>query len=121
MMKGLGCFKFSLSGFSIVALCQGKENDRDFYSFVAIEPQNYPYFKKRYRPGEMSNFKSFGYELVRGWGTEPSQAVTNTLLSKYGVEFGISENFLNHLASNIDAALHTRSPAYSSVFASAHF
>lgn len=101
-MKGLGCFKFSTCGFSIVVLCHGKESNRDFYAFVAIEPQNYRYFKRRYLPGELASFKNYGYELVRGWGTEPPQGVKENLLAKYGVEFGISENFLNHLMANIE-------------------
>ncbi len=101
IMKGLGCFKFSLAGFSIVVLCHGRRDDRDFFAFVAIEPGNYHHFKKRYRAGEFSDFKAYGYELIRGWGTEPSQSVRDTLRSKYGVEFGVSENFLNQLTANI--------------------
>ncbi len=119
MLKGLGCFKFSLCGFSVVALCHGKEDGKDFYAFVAIEPQNYRYFKKRYMPGAMSSFKAFGYELVRGWGTEPPQAVKDNLLVKYGVEFGISETFLNHLAANIEPESTPVGRSYSSMIASA--
>ena len=102
MMKGLGCFKFSPVGFCIVTLCHGKEEGRDFYAFIAIEPQNFRYFKKRYRPGEMSSFKTFGYELVRGWGTEPDLSVITHLSSRYGIEFSISENFINQMIENME-------------------
>ncbi len=102
MLTGLGCFKFSPSGFCVVALCHGRDNGRDFYAFIAIEPQNYRYFKNRYRPGELSSFNAYGYELVRGWGTEPPQAVREYMLVKHGVEFGVSENFLNRVAANLE-------------------
>lgn len=102
MSKGLGCFKFSSYGFCVVALCHGRDNGQDFYAFIAIEPQNYRYFKKRYRPGEAASFSAYGFELLRGWGTEPPQAVTEHIRVKHGVEFGISEHFLNRLISNIE-------------------
>ena len=103
MFKGLGCFKFAPHGFCIVALCRGKLNDRDFYAFVAIEPQNYAYFKKRYREGELSNFNAFGFELFRGWGTTPSEPVIEHVRLKHGIEFGVSENFLDQIAANNSA------------------
>jgi hypothetical protein len=102
MLKGLGCFKFSTLGFSVVTLCHGKDNGQDFYAFVAIEPQNFRYFKKRYIAGESANFAAYGFELLRGWGTEPPQAVVDMLLAKHGVEFGVSEHFLNRMISNIE-------------------
>jgi hypothetical protein len=102
MLKGLGCFKFSTNGFSIVTLCHGKDNGKDFYAFVAIEPQNFRTFKKRYVPGEASNFAAYGFELLRGWGSEPSEAMMDYLLAKHGIEFGISENFINRVIANID-------------------
>ncbi len=102
MLKGLGCFKFSAHGFSIVALCHGKDQGRDFHAFVAIEPQNYRQFKKRYIPGEGASFSAYGFELLRGWGAEPSQATVDYLLVKHGIEFGVSENFINRVISNIE-------------------
>jgi hypothetical protein len=102
MLKGLGCFKFSTSGFCIVELCHGNDSGRDFYVFIAIEPQNYRYFKSRYRPGEHFNFNAFGYELVRGWGKEPPEAIKEYMLVKHGVEFGISDNFLNRMIANVE-------------------
>jgi hypothetical protein len=102
MLKGLGCFKFSSNGFSIVALCHGKDQGRDFHAFIAIEPYNYRHFKKRYVAGESSNFSGYGFELLRGWGKEPTQATLDFLLSKHGVEFGISEDLLNRMVSNIN-------------------
>lgn len=103
MLTGLGCFKFATSGFCIVALCQGRDDSgRDFYAFIAIEPQNYRYFKSRYRPGESASFNAYGYELVRGWGAEPPQAIREYMLVKHGVEFGVSENFLNQMIANVE-------------------
>lgn len=102
MLKGLGCFKFATSGFCVVELCHGVEQGRDFYAFIAIEPQNYRYFKSRYRPGEQSHFSNYGYELVRGWGVEPPQAIKDYMLVKHGVEFGVSENFLNRMIANVE-------------------
>lgn len=102
MLKGLGCFKFSSNGFSIVQLVHGKDQGRDFHAFVAIEPQNYRFFKKRYVPGEASSFTAYGFELLRGWGEEPSPNVVDHLLNKHGVEFGVSDNFINRVIANID-------------------
>jgi hypothetical protein len=102
MLKGLGCFKFSTQGFSVVTLCHGKDNGQDFYAFVAIEPQNFRYFKRRYVPGEASSFSAYGFELLRGWGTEPQPAVVDHLSTRHGVEFGVSENFLNRMIANIE-------------------
>jgi hypothetical protein len=102
MLKGLGCFKFSPSGFCVVTLCHGKENGKDFFAFIAIEPQNYRYFQKRYRAGEAATFKPYGFELMRGSGLEPPTAVMDYLRKKHGVEFGVSEDFLNRLITNID-------------------
>lgn len=101
MLKGLGCFKFSTQGFSIVILCHGQEEGRDFYAFVAIEPHNFRTFKNRYNPGTASNFRAYGFELVRGWGTVPPQDVIDQLLEKYGIQFGVSENFINNMIANI--------------------
>lgn len=102
MLTGLGCFKFSTSGFCVVTLCHGQDQGRDFYAFIAIEPQNFRYFKNRYRPGEDASFNQYGYELVRGWGTEPPAAIREYMLIKHGVEFGVSENFLNRMIANIE-------------------
>jgi hypothetical protein len=102
MLKGLGCFKFATNGFCIVTLCHGKENGQDFYAFIAIEPHNYRYFQKRYRAGEASSFATYGFELVRGWGTEPPANITQYLLEKHGVEFGVSDQFLNRMIENLD-------------------
>jgi hypothetical protein len=101
MLQGLGCFRFSASGFCIVALCHGKDEGRDFHAFVAIEPQNYRYFQKRYRPGVSASFRAFGYELTRGWGTEPADGIVEHLAAQHGIEFGIGENFVSHLIANM--------------------
>jgi hypothetical protein len=102
MSKGLGCFRFSSLGFCVVEVCHGQENGRDFFVILAIEPQSYRYFKKRYQPGETSNFAGLGYELIRGWGKAPSEDVMEKLAVKHGVEFGVSDNFLNRLIGNFD-------------------
>ncbi len=102
MLKGLGCFKFSTYGFSIVTLCHGKDGGRDFYAFIAIEPQNFRLFKKRYVPGQASSFSAYGFELLRGWGSEPPKAVVDHLLNKHGVEFGVSDNFISRVIANIE-------------------
>jgi hypothetical protein len=102
MQKGLGCFKFSASGLCVVEVCHGKNNGEDFYAIVAIEPQNYRYFKRRYRPGEAMNFRAFGYELIRGPGLEPAPHIIEKLKKVHGVEFGVSEDFLARMIANID-------------------
>jgi hypothetical protein len=105
MLKGLGCFKFSPSGFCIVAVCHGREQGQDFYAVVAIDPENYKYFKKRYVPGEMSSFRTFGHELVRGWGTEPDQAVLDQLAKRHEIGFGVSDSFLTQFATNMESVM----------------
>ena len=120
MLKGLGCFKFSPSGFCVVTLCHGQDDGRDFYAFIAIEPQNYRYFKKRYRPGETASFSTYGFELVRGWGTEPPQTIRDYLLEKHGVEFGISEHFLNRLIDTLEPVAAPLGREYFTRLASAH-
>ena len=120
MLKGLGCFKFSTYGFCVVRLCRGKSNGRDFYAFIAIEPQNYRYFLKRYRDGELSSFTPFGFELVRGWGTEPPEAIMEYVRQKHGVEFGVSDNFLNRMIANIEPAPKPLDREYYIGLASAH-
>lgn len=120
MLQGLGCFKFSTYGFCVVRLCQGKTDGKDFFAFVAIEPQNYRYFVKRYRDGELSNFAPYGFELLRGWGTEPPEAVTDYIRNKHGVEFGVSESFLNRMIANIDPAAKPLDREYYINLATAH-
>lgn len=105
MLKGLGCFGYARHGFCIVTLCRGKTNERDFYAFVAIEPQNYGFFKKRYKDGESSSFSAYGFELLRGWGAEPPAEVLEHMKLKHGIEFGLSEMFLNRLIQNTGAFL----------------
>jgi hypothetical protein len=102
MKKGLGCFKFSASGFCVVEVCHGRQNDEDFYTVLAIEPENYRYFKKRYRPGESLNLRAFGYELVRGPGKEPAPHIIEKLEKVHGIEFGVSESFLNRMIANLE-------------------
>lgn len=101
MLKGLGCFRFASNGFCIVVLCHGKEQGRDFYAFIAIEPHNYRYFQKRYRPGEDSTFTAYGFELARGWGKEPPETMTRYMLERHGVEFGVSDHFLSRVIDNL--------------------
>ena len=103
MLKGLGCFKHARNGLCVVTLCKGRDHERDFYAFVAIEPQNYGYFKKRYRPGEAQNFSVYGFELMRGWGDAPPQEIIDHIESKHGIEFNVSEHFLDRLANNANA------------------
>ena len=103
MLKGLGCFRYSRHGFCVVTLCHGQTDGRDFYAFVAIEPQNYSHFCRRYQAGQAANFHAYGLELLRGWGQEPPQEVLDHIKRKHGVEFGISEHFLSRLMDNASA------------------
>jgi hypothetical protein len=105
MLKGLGCFKFSASGFCIVTVCHGKEQGQDFYAVVAIEPENYKYFKKRYAQVVLSSFRNVGHELVRGWGTQPDQAVLDHLAARHEIGFGVSESFLTQFAANMESVM----------------
>ncbi len=58
MIEGICRFESAQCGFCIVSLCQGKLDENDFYAFVAIEPQDYSYFKKHYQTqkGKASGF-----------------------------------------------------------------
>jgi hypothetical protein len=87
MLEGIGRFGDSRYGFCIIQLCHGKADNRDFYAFVAIEPQNYPFFKKNYRPGVGTNFAAYGRELLRGWGLTPPQDIIDHVSRKHNVDF----------------------------------
>jgi hypothetical protein len=80
-------------GFKIVKFCCGQMrgffDDKTFYAFVAIEPQNFEYFEKRYEPYKFSDFTVFGEELLRGWGEEPPQDILEHLKRKHDIQFGI--------------------------------
>lgn len=102
MLEGLGCFNFSPSGFCTVAVVTGKENGEDFFAVIAIEPENYKYFKKNYRPGERSSFRTFGHELARGWGERPDQALLDHLAEKYDIGFGVPQGFLSNFAAKLE-------------------
>jgi hypothetical protein len=102
MINGLGCFRFSPSGFCVVVLCQGLDQGQEFFAFVAVEPQNYRYFQKRYRAGELSSFRMFGRELVRGWGKIPPLAVMDHLTARHGVDFTVGDEFIGRLVDNLE-------------------
>ncbi len=101
MVEGIGRFDGTQYGFCIVSLCQGKLGDRDFYAFVAVEPQNYPYFKKHYQAqkGRASNFGAYGKELLRGWGCKPPEDVVHHVSRKYDVEFDTQPEFVERLVA----------------------
>jgi len=104
MLKGLGCFKFSSSGFCVVALCRGKEDGKDFYTYLAIEPHNYRHFVQSEAAKTGMNLTNYGHVLLRGWGAEPNINARNYLSKKYGIEFGLSENFLASLVESLAPA-----------------
>lgn len=99
MLEGIGRFDHARYGYCIVPLCQGKIQNKDFYAFVAIEPHNYPYFKKHYRQGIASSFDAYGKELLRGWGTMPPEDILDHISRKYNVEFGVDRPFVEHLVT----------------------
>ncbi len=99
MIEGISRFEGAKHGFCIVSLCQGKLDEKDFYAFVAIEPQNYAYFKKDYQAqkGIASSFGAYGKELLRGWGGLPPEDVVHHVSRKYNVEFDVMPEFLERL------------------------
>ncbi len=105
MMTGIGRFPETRYGFCIVVLCHGCAPDevrhdsqpKDFFSFVAIEPQNYSHFRKRYTRGEATSFAAFGQELARGWGYMPSDELTDFVARRYSIEFDVEDHFIERL------------------------
>lgn len=103
-MIGIGRFAHARHGFCVISLCQGKINNKNFYAFVAVEPHNFKYFEKKYKKGENKDFKAFGEELVRGWGTKPSQDILDFVSRKYSVEFQVERSFLDRLLALVNHA-----------------
>jgi hypothetical protein len=88
MLEGIGHFDHSRYGFCIIHLCQGKTEGRDFYAFIAIEPQNYMFFKTHYRAGVITTgFEAYGRELLRGWGAAPSKDIIEHVSFKHRIDF----------------------------------
>ena len=87
MIEGIGRIGQANSRFCVVSLCRGKIEGKDFYAFVAIEPKNYPYFKKYYRHSQAANFDAYGQELLRGWGFKPPQDIVDHISRKYKIKF----------------------------------
>ncbi len=99
MLEGIGRFAHARHGFCIVTLCHGVTGCDSFYAFVAVEPQNYSYFKKTYRKGASGDFTAFGRVLLRGDGTNPSKEVIAYVRNKYGIEFGTGHPFIERLVA----------------------
>jgi hypothetical protein len=101
MIKGVGRFDGTRYGYCIVTLCKGKAEEKDFYAFVAIEPQNYPYFQQRYPEieGRESDFRPYGKELLRGWGTAPPDDIFEHVSNKYSIEFDVRPEFVERLVA----------------------
>ncbi len=94
-------------GFKIVKFCQGiskadfsnhEYGEKEFYAFIAIEPQNLAYFEKHYRPLHCSDFSAFGEELLRGWGTNPPEDIVKYLAFKHNIEFDVDIAYAKHLS-----------------------
>lgn len=94
-------------GFKIIKFCQGRSkpdfmypefNEREFYAFIAIEPQNLHYFEQHYKPLHCSDFAAFGEELLRGWGTIPQEDIVKYLAFKHNIEFDIDPAYAKHLS-----------------------
>ena len=111
MLEGIGRFAHARYGFCIVTLCQGKIQDKSFYSFVAVEPQNYSYFRKNYKKGDASHFDAYGQELLRGWGDAPPEDIIEYLRTRHGVEFDVSKQFLERLLAQINTSPFPLKPA----------
>lgn len=99
MLEGIGRFAHTRHGFCVVSLCQGQENNENFFAFVAIEPHNYNYFRKSYERGQANDFAVFGRELLRGPGLVPSQEVIDYVRNKYGIEFDVDKCFVERLVA----------------------
>lgn len=85
-------------GFKIIKFCQGVLEGKDFYAFIAIEPQNLGYFENKYKPGVSSDFLPYGEELLRGWGNTPPHIIVDYLAYKHNIEFGVDQAYILHLA-----------------------
>ena len=94
-------------GFKIIKFCQGVSkrdysnpefSEREFFAFIAIEPQNLGYFNEHYKPLKTSDFSAFGDELLRGWGTTPHKDILKFLSFKHNIEFGIDPAYALHLS-----------------------
>ena len=104
-------------GFKIIKFCQGRSkadfshpefSEREFYAFIAIEPQNLQYFEKHYKPLHYSDFSAFGEELLRGWGTMPQEDIVKYLSFKHNIEFNIDPAYAKHLSQlTLQALEHT--------------
>ncbi len=99
MLEGIGRFAHTRHGLCVVSLCQGKENNENFFAFIAIEPHNYGYFKKTYQKGMANDFTVFGHELLRGPGIFPSDDVIEYVCSKYHIEFNVDRRFMERLVA----------------------
>lgn len=97
MLEGIGRFDHASHGFCMVPVCQGVLQNKEFYAFVAVEPQNYPYFKKHYRRGQSSNFDVYGQELLRGWGPAPPEDILEFMRRKYKIEFSVEPLFIERM------------------------
>ena len=85
-------------GFKIVTFCHGLESGKPFYAFVAVEPQNFGYFKNHYIKDCYSDFSAFGKETLRGWGKTPPDDIIQHIKLKHDVEFGVDPAYVLHLA-----------------------
>ncbi len=85
-------------GFKIIVFCHGITEDRPFYAFVAVEPQNFEYFENHYIEDCYSDFFAFGKELLRGWGETPPHDIIQHISFKHGIEFGVDPAYILHLA-----------------------
>ena len=99
-------------GFKLIKFCHGLTDDKPFYAFVAVEPQNFAYFENHYIEDCYSNFSVFGQEILRGWGRTPPSDIIDYIKLKHGIEFGVDKAYLLHLAQlTLQSAEKGQNPA----------
>ncbi|MCB1651255.1 MAG: hypothetical protein KDI46_04305 [Alphaproteobacteria bacterium] len=106
---GSACMKKHELTRSIIKLCHGVSEGRDFYAFVAIESQDLPYFNENYCAGAHSRFEPFGVEILRGWGQTPPEGVIEYLRREYGIEFFKDDEMLMKMSRDVAGHLHVDS------------
>lgn len=97
MLEGIGRTPHSRCGFEIVVLCQGRLSGKNFYAFVAVDPEIYSAVRAAYEPFRLSGFDHFGRELRRGWGEYPPPDVIAECAHQHDVIFDPAPNLIDRL------------------------
>ena len=106
-MSGDGLMRKESSryGYAIVKLCHGVAQEKNFYAYIAIEPQNLDYFYQHYIPRAQAHVEPFGEELMRGWGEAPDASVAEYFRQKHNVHFCRDERSILALTEKVRSDL----------------